>query len=88
LRQTFHEFAAQSRLQSPWAEAYYQQMRQRGLLHQAAVRALAFKWIRIMYCCWKNHTPYKETHYQQALKRRGSSLAITLCQLAIQEARV
>jgi transposase len=87
LRQTFHEFAAQSRLQSPWAEAYYQQMRQRGLWHQAAIRALAFKWIRIMYCCWKNHTPYNESRYQQALERRGSHLATTLCQLAIQEAR-
>jgi transposase len=87
LRQTFHEFAAQSRLQSPWAEAYYQQMRERGLEHQAAIRALAFKWIRIMYCCWKNRTPYNETRYQQALNHRASPLATRLCQLAIQEAR-
>lgn len=87
LRQTFHEFAAQSRLQSPWAEAYYRQMRQRGLLHQAAIRALAFKWIRIMYCCWKNHTPYNESRYEQALKCRGSALAAALCQSAIREAR-
>ena len=87
LRQTFHEFAAQSRLKSPCAKAYYQQMRERGLWHQAAVRALAFKWIRIMYRCWKNHTPYDEARYQQALNRRGSPLATTLRQLAVQEAR-
>ena len=30
LGQTFHEFAAQSRLKSPWAKAYYQQMRGQG----------------------------------------------------------
>ena len=86
LRQTFHEFAAQSRLKSPWAKAYYEQMRERGLRHHAAVRALAFKWIRIMYRCWKNHTPYDAARYQQALNRRGSPLARTLCQLAVQEA--
>lgn len=74
LRQTFHEFAAQSRLKSPWAEAYYQQMRERKLSHHAAVRALAFKWIRIMYACWKHRTPYDEGRYQQALQRRGSPL--------------
>ena len=48
LRQTFHEFAGQSILWSPWARAYYQQMRQRGLDHHPAVRSLAFKWIRIL----------------------------------------
>jgi len=86
LRQTFHEFAAQSRLKSPWAKAYYEQMRERGLWHQAAVRALAFKWIRILYRCWKSHTPYVEARYQQALRRRGSPLARTLRQLEVQEA--
>jgi hypothetical protein len=87
LRQTFHEFAAQSRLKSPWAEAYYQQMRERGLWHHAAIRALAFKWIRIMYHCWKEHTPYDEARYQRALECRGSPLARTLRHLAVQEAR-
>jgi hypothetical protein len=87
LRQTFHEFAAPSRLQSPWAAAYYQQMRPRGLWHQAAIRDLAFKWIRIIYSCWKNHTRYEEARYQQALNRRGSPLAKVLCQTAIQETR-
>jgi hypothetical protein len=29
-----------------WARAYYQQQRERGNDHHAAVRALAFKWIR------------------------------------------
>ena len=87
LCQTFHEFAAQSRLQSPWAKAYYQQMREKGNDHHPAVRALAFKWIRIMFRCWKDRTPYEEARYQQALKRRGSPLATSLSRLAAPPAR-
>jgi transposase len=87
LSQTFHEFAAQSRLKSPWAKAYYQQMRAKGVDHHPAVRSLAFKWIRIMFRCWQDRTPYHEAHYQQALKRRGSPLATTLSQLATTSAR-
>jgi len=82
LCQTFHEFAAQSRLKSPWAKAYYQQMRSKGADHHPAVRALAFKWIRIMFRCWQDRTPYDEARYQQALKHRGSPLASTLSRLA------
>ena len=51
LRQTFHEFAWHSVRHSPWAKAYYDMMRHRGLKRPAAIRALAFKWIRILYHC-------------------------------------
>jgi transposase len=74
LRQSFHEFAGQSIRYSGWAKAYYTQQRTRGNSHQAAVRALAFKWGRIIFRCWKNHTPYKELVYLTALQKRGSSL--------------
>ena len=53
---------------------YYQQQREKGKAHQAAVRALAFKWLRILYRCWQERTPYDEATYLQALTRRGSSL--------------
>ena len=48
LRQTFVEWAAESTRHSFWAGAYYQQQRDKGASHQAAVQALAFKWIRIL----------------------------------------
>ena len=51
VRQTFHECAAQSIRFSTWARAYYDQMRGRSLRHPAALRALAFKWIRIICRC-------------------------------------
>ena len=49
LRQTFHEFADHARKWSRWAKAYYTMKRAQGAAHHAAVRALAYKWIRIIY---------------------------------------
>ena len=74
LRQSFHEFAHHSRHQSPWAKAFYQSQRAKGKAHHTAVRALAFKWLRILYRCWKTKTPYNENVYLDALKRRNSPL--------------
>ena len=74
LRQTFVEWAAESTRHSFWAQVYYQQQREKGKAHQAAVRALAFTWIRILYRCWQDRTPYDESVYLQALKRRSAPL--------------
>ena len=54
LRQTFHEFASHSRQWSDWAGAYYRMQTSKGKKHNAAVRALAYKWIRIIFYLWKN----------------------------------
>jgi len=80
LRQTFVEWAAETITRSFWAGAFYHQQRDKGCSHQAALRALAFKWIRILYLCWQNQTPYDEAAYLNALKRRGSSLLNSLAQ--------
>ena len=74
LRQTFVEWSAQTINKSYWAGLYYYQQRAKGSSHRAAVRALAFKWIRILYRCWKTRTPYDEAKYLKALKERGSPL--------------
>jgi hypothetical protein len=76
LRQTFHEFAACSIPQSEWARAYYEHQRnEKQKSHHAAVRSLAFKWLRIIYRCWKEGKPYDEEIYLKSLRRRGSLLA-------------
>lgn len=75
LRQSFHEFARQSIRQSRWARAFYELQRERGKGHHAAIRSLAFKWIRILWRCWQDRTPYDEAVYIQTLRRRGSPLA-------------
>ena len=74
LRQTFHEYAKNSIPYSAWARAYYEQQKQRGKGHNAAIRSLAFKWIRIIHRCWQTRTPYDEGLYLQALAQRGSPL--------------
>ena len=74
LLQTFHEYANSSRRSSIWAQAYYEMLRERGKSHHMAIRSLAFKWIRIMYCCWQNRTAYDEIKYIQSLKRTSSPL--------------
>ncbi|MDH3603603.1 MAG: IS110 family transposase [Candidatus Tectomicrobia bacterium] len=78
LRQTFVEWASLSIPFSFWAQAYYEQQRDKGTSHQAAVRALAFKWIRIVFRCWQTGTPYNESAYLAALKRRESPLISNL----------
>ncbi len=70
LRQSFHEFADKSLAESGWARAYYDQQRAKGHGHQAAVRALAFKWIRILFRCWQARTPYCEHIYLRSLEKR------------------
>jgi len=74
LRQTFVEWTAESIRNSFWARVYDQQQRDQGKTHQAAVRPLSFKWIRILYRCWQDRTPYDESVYLNALNSRGSSL--------------
>lgn len=87
LRQTFHEFAAASVRKSLWARAYYERQRQRGASHNAAVRALAYKWIRILYRCWQIRAPYDEKLYLEALRRRRSPLWLAIAIRSTQEAR-
>ena len=74
LRQSFHEWAGHTIAYSVWARAYYQQQRQRGNDHHAAVRSLAFKWIRILFRCWQDGVAYDENKYLAALAKRGSPL--------------
>jgi hypothetical protein len=48
--------------------------RERGKRHHAAVRALAFKWIRVIYRLWRNGERYDEAIYIQQLKTRNSPI--------------
>ena len=78
LCQSWLEFALHSRVKCLWAKAFYQNQRNLGKGHYAAGRALAFKWIRILFYCWKNNHPYEEQKYIACLIKRGSPLATIL----------
>ena len=74
-RQTFHENAGCAFKAEPWAKQYYDDQKGRpdGEHHQA-IRAVAFKLVRIYYACWKNNTTYDGQRYVQALEKHGSPL--------------
>jgi len=82
LRQTFHEFAGQSIKFCAWARGYYDMMRDREIAHHAAVRALAYKWIRIIFRCWQDRVPYNEGIYIRALHKKGSPLVTFMKRVA------
>lgn len=77
LRQTFVEWAGQTVVHSVWAKAYYEHMLKKGKKHAAILRALAFKWIRILWKCWNDRTPYDEARYLKQLIHRKSLHAVT-----------
>ena len=74
MRQTFVEWAAQTINKSYWAGVYYRQQRDKVSTYQAAVRSLAFKWIRSLYRCWQTGVAYDESRYLKTLEQRGSPL--------------
>jgi transposase len=77
LRQTFHEYAALSMQSCDWAREFYQRQKARGKTHHAAVRSLAFKWIRILFRCWKSRQTYHDQLYEAARKTRAVPLSRT-----------
>ena len=72
LRQTWVEWAGQTIPKPAWARAYYLQQKRAGKHHQTILRALAFKWIRILCRCWQDRVPYDESRYIQSLIRQKS----------------
>jgi hypothetical protein len=71
IRQTFHECACCSIRTCDWAREFYDRQRAKGKGRHAAVRALAFKWIRIFFRCWRDRVPYSEEHYRKALRNHA-----------------
>lgn len=74
VRQTFVEWSAESLTKSFWARQFYDQHRAKGASRNATLRALAFKWIRILFRCWVSGRPYDESTYLSALQKRHAPL--------------
>jgi transposase len=73
-RQSFHEYAKESVLWCRWAAACYLDQRSRGKPHHTAVRALAYKWQRVIFKCWQTRQPYNDQVYEDALRKSNSHL--------------
>lgn len=86
LRQTFQEWAWFTTRKSEWARAHYDAQRAAGKSHQAAVRSLAFKWLRVVFRCWKDASPYDEARYLKSLgKRQSAPAAVTPVQIHLKK---
>jgi|KBSMisStaDraftv2_1062788.scaffolds.fasta_scaffold191511_1 transposase len=73
--QTWIEFAKSSLLTCAWAQEFVEAKKKQGKKYYTTIRALAFKWIRIVYACWKNGTVYNEATYLASLKKASSPYA-------------
>jgi len=75
LRVAITTFAANSRFSSPWAADIYNRARASGKDHPHATRILARAWIRVMWRCWQNSTPYDPTRHGGAQQTTEQQLA-------------
>lgn len=76
LRQSFVEWAGQTVRYCEWARLYYQRMLKKGKKHALILRALAFKWIRVLWKCWQERKAYDESLYLKQLIHRKSPNAV------------
>jgi transposase len=72
-RKAISTFADNSRHASPWAAKIYNEARAAGKDHPHAVRILARAWIRVIWRCWHNNTPYDPTRHGAARALSGQS---------------
>jgi transposase len=72
LRTTLHLWADLSRSQCAWAQAYYQQKKQQGMSHPAALRCLANRWLKILWKMWQTHTPCDQALHTRNQTAHGS----------------
>jgi len=71
-RQSLVEWAGQSVRACGWAKAYYLQQKKSQHNHSAILRSLAFKWLRILWRCWRDRQPYDDALYLSHLRQRNA----------------
>jgi len=86
VHQSFIEYANESIRHSLWARAFYQMHKAAQKSHWVIIRALSYKWIRILFRCWQQRMPYDEIHYLKSLQKSHSPLLPYLAQPVIQTA--
>jgi transposase len=74
VHQSLVEFAKCSIGQCDWARLLYEDQMRKKKCRWAAIRVVAFKWVRILWHCWQARQPYDETRYLRSLQRDGVAL--------------
>ena len=70
LRYASYWFSFVSLNRSEWANKYYRDQRARGKSHHQALRALAAKWLKIIFVMWRDHKPYDENYHLADIARQ------------------
>ena len=74
LHQSIVEFAKCSIGRCKWAQLLYQDQLHKGKSRHAAIRVVAFKWLRILWRCWTDKVAYDEGKYLRSLQARNVKL--------------
>jgi transposase len=72
LRAAVQFLADLSRSQCVWAQVYYQQKRNQGASHAAALRCLGQRWLKILWKMWQTRTAYDEALHSRNQTQHGS----------------
>ena len=72
IHQTLVEFAKSSTFTCAWAASFVSAKKALGWKHYRAVRALAFKWSRILYALIRSGSAYDEARYLASLNKKNS----------------
>ncbi len=72
LRAAVHFLADLSRSECVWAAVYYDRKKELGMSHQAALRCLGQRWLKILWKMWQTHTPYDEALHTRNQTQHGS----------------
>lgn len=75
LRKAMMDFARNSLAKSGWARSYYQDQLQRGHREQRALRALANRWVRIIWTLWQRRHTYDEAFHVANRAHNGRAAA-------------
>ena len=67
-RQALHIFADNARHSSPWVAKLYADARARAKRHPQAVRVLGRAWLRVIWACWQQDSPYNPARHTAALR--------------------
>jgi len=72
IHQSFVEFAGYAAQNCPWSKAFADAQRFKGSKGYKIRRALAFKWVRILFSCWKNKSLYNGDLYLKRIQKKNS----------------
>ncbi len=70
LRRALTGWANNTRRGSSWARTCYDRARDRGADHPHAIRILARAWLRVLWRCWQDRTPYDDVRHLAAAAAR------------------